>query len=378
MAATEVNARGAAGGGGAEGPRPLPLHLSSRRLREPGHRPPRDRRGGREPPRQDDPARARSRRSIRGPESTSRSPTRTSPIRATTGSTSGARSDSRTGPDTWEDLRVGGRKIKEKFGNPVGHRPLARRWTPTWRCARCSGPSAAPSRTSRAASSSTREETVEALKFMRALYKETETPEVFTWDPASNNRMMLAGRASFVRNAISVTRTAEKREPGAREEDRPGAGAEGAGAAHRRRARHELLRHLEVRREHRRRQAVPGRPRRRFRRRSSGRASSTTSRATRSTVPDLSERLANDPKADPKGKYARARGRPRLGDERRLPGLRDRRDRRGLQHLRHPDDVRPRRARRGRRPRRPRRRRRGRSSGSSRSGRTARRGAASS
>ena len=39
------------------------------------------------------------------------------------------------------------------------------------------------------------------------------TPEVFTWDPASNNRMMLAGRASFVCNAISVTRTAEKENP---------------------------------------------------------------------------------------------------------------------------------------------------------------------
>ncbi len=39
------------------------------------------------------------------------------------------------------------------------------------------------------------------------------TPEVFTWDPASNNRMMLAGRASFVCNAISVTRTAEKQNP---------------------------------------------------------------------------------------------------------------------------------------------------------------------
>ena len=56
-------------------------------------------------------------------------------------------------------------------------------------------------------------ETVEALKFMRALYKETETAEVFTWDPASNNRMMLAGRASFVQNAISVTRTAERDNP---------------------------------------------------------------------------------------------------------------------------------------------------------------------
>jgi multiple sugar transport system substrate-binding protein len=48
---------------------------------------------------------------------------------------------------------------------------------------------------------------------MRALYKETETPEIFTWDPSSNNRMMLAGRASFIQNAISVTRTAEKENP---------------------------------------------------------------------------------------------------------------------------------------------------------------------
>jgi multiple sugar transport system substrate-binding protein len=39
------------------------------------------------------------------------------------------------------------------------------------------------------------------------------TPEVFTWDPSSNNRMILAGRASFVCNAISVTRTAERENP---------------------------------------------------------------------------------------------------------------------------------------------------------------------
>jgi len=55
--------------------------------------------------------------------------------------------------------------------------------------------------------------TIEALEFARALYRETETPEVFTWDPSSNNRMMLAGRASFVCNAISVTRTAERENP---------------------------------------------------------------------------------------------------------------------------------------------------------------------
>jgi multiple sugar transport system substrate-binding protein len=53
-------------------------------------------------------------------------------------------------------------------------------------------------------------ETIEALKYMKALYTESQTAEVFTWDPSSNNRAMLAGQVSFVQNAISVTRTAEK------------------------------------------------------------------------------------------------------------------------------------------------------------------------
>jgi len=48
---------------------------------------------------------------------------------------------------------------------------------------------------------------------MRALYKDAETAEVFTWDPSSNNRAILAGKASYVQNAISVTRSAEKDNP---------------------------------------------------------------------------------------------------------------------------------------------------------------------
>jgi multiple sugar transport system substrate-binding protein len=56
-------------------------------------------------------------------------------------------------------------------------------------------------------------QTIEALKFMRALQKEAQTNEVFTWDPSSNNRGILAGKLSYVANAISVTRTAEKDNP---------------------------------------------------------------------------------------------------------------------------------------------------------------------
>jgi len=116
------------------------------------------------------------------------------------------------GPDTWEDLRAGGRRIREKFGNPVGlglsqemDSNMAMRGL-LW-----SFGGAEQDENGNAVLNS--KETVAALEFMRALYKETETAEVFTWDPASNNRMMLAGRASFIQNAISVPRTAEKESP---------------------------------------------------------------------------------------------------------------------------------------------------------------------
>jgi multiple sugar transport system substrate-binding protein len=116
------------------------------------------------------------------------------------------------GPATWDDLRSGGRRIKEKHGNPVGigfsqemDSNMALRAL-LW-----SFGGAEQDEQGRVVIDS--KETIEALKFARALYLETETAEVFTWDPSSNNRAILAGRASFVQNAISVTRTAEKENP---------------------------------------------------------------------------------------------------------------------------------------------------------------------
>ncbi len=116
------------------------------------------------------------------------------------------------GPDTWEDLRVGGRKIKEKFGNPVGI-GLSQEIDSNMalRAVLWSYGGAEQDEAGNVVLNS--KETIEALQYVRALYKETETAEVFTWDPSSNNRMMLAGRASFIQNAISVTRAGEKENP---------------------------------------------------------------------------------------------------------------------------------------------------------------------
>ena len=49
----------------------------------------------------------------------------------------------------------------------------------------------------------------EALKFIKALYKETMTPEVLAWDDASNNRLLASGRGSWIHNPISAYRTIE-------------------------------------------------------------------------------------------------------------------------------------------------------------------------
>lgn len=55
--------------------------------------------------------------------------------------------------------------------------------------------------------------TIEGLKFMTDLYNKTLTPEVFGWNPASNNQLLIAGRASFILNSISAYRSAQKDVP---------------------------------------------------------------------------------------------------------------------------------------------------------------------
>ncbi len=116
------------------------------------------------------------------------------------------------GPDTYDDLRKGAKAIKDKLGNPCGI-GLSQELDTNMavRAILWSFGGAEQDPEGRVVINSPH--TVEALKYMRALYKESETSEVFTWDPSSNNRGILSGKLSFVQNAISVTRTAEKENP---------------------------------------------------------------------------------------------------------------------------------------------------------------------
>ncbi len=112
------------------------------------------------------------------------------------------------GPDTWDDMRVGGAKIKKKHGIPVGVGLSAEIDTGmAMRAIMYSHGASVQDEAGNLVLNS--KNTLESLKFVKALFEEAMTPEVLAWDASSNNRAMLAGKVSSVLNAISVTRTAE-------------------------------------------------------------------------------------------------------------------------------------------------------------------------
>lgn len=116
-------------------------------------------------------------------------------------------------PDTWEKIREGARKIKAKFGAPAGF-GLAPELDSNMmlRGLLWSHGAAEQDESSTRVTINSRA-TVEAIKLMSAIYRESMTEEVFTWDPSSNNRLFVSGRGSIIQNAISALRTAEKQNP---------------------------------------------------------------------------------------------------------------------------------------------------------------------
>jgi multiple sugar transport system substrate-binding protein len=56
-------------------------------------------------------------------------------------------------------------------------------------------------------------ETLAALEYMKKLFDGAMTDEVFGWNPASNNQLLIAGQASYILNSISAYRTAQQAQP---------------------------------------------------------------------------------------------------------------------------------------------------------------------
>src|SRR5512140_2727039 len=113
------------------------------------------------------------------------------------------------GPDTWEDLYNGAKKIRDKSGHPCGI-GLAQELDTSMALRACLWSFGGAEQDEAGNVTINSKATIEALKYMKELYQKTETAEVFTWPPPSNNQAMLAGRVSYCANAISITRAAEK------------------------------------------------------------------------------------------------------------------------------------------------------------------------
>ncbi len=115
-------------------------------------------------------------------------------------------------PDTWELARVAARTLKPK-GHPTGIQfSQCADANLNWRSVLFSfgGAETDPSGENILIDS---KETREALRFAKALFDEGMTPEVFSWDDASDNRYLASGVASWIHDSISAFRTTEDTNP---------------------------------------------------------------------------------------------------------------------------------------------------------------------
>ncbi len=112
-------------------------------------------------------------------------------------------------PDTWDNVRIGGAKLKAK-GKPVGI-SLGHSNDPstTWRGLLWSYGAAIQDEAGKKVVLNSKE-TIEATKFVAALYKEAMTPEVLSWNDASNNQYLASGVGSYILNPISAYRTIQQ------------------------------------------------------------------------------------------------------------------------------------------------------------------------
>ncbi|MBI5199509.1 MAG: extracellular solute-binding protein [Nitrospirae bacterium] len=116
------------------------------------------------------------------------------------------------GPVTWEDLLTYGTRIKKELGVQMGigmSQELDSNMA--GRALLWSFDTAIQDENENVILDN--KKTVEAVKFMAELYKNTLTPEVFGWTAASNNQLLIAGRASYILNSISAYRSAQKDVP---------------------------------------------------------------------------------------------------------------------------------------------------------------------
>ncbi len=111
-------------------------------------------------------------------------------------------------PATWENIRKGGRAIKLLHETPVGISlgPEHNSEHSVRAIMYAFGASVQDADGNPVLKSS---QTLEAIKFVNALYEEAMTADVLAWDPPANNRFMLAGNGCLTVDTMSIIRAAE-------------------------------------------------------------------------------------------------------------------------------------------------------------------------
>ena len=116
------------------------------------------------------------------------------------------------GPKTWDDLSKGGAEIKKSKGTQLGigmsqevDSNMAGRAL-LW-----SFGASIQNENEQVVLNSP--ETIDAVEFMAKLFQGSMTDEIFSWNPASNNQALIAGKASYILNSISAWRTAQQQNP---------------------------------------------------------------------------------------------------------------------------------------------------------------------
>lgn len=115
-------------------------------------------------------------------------------------------------PDTWEQVREGARRIRDRHGAPAGFGLAPEPDTNMVLRGLLWSFGAAEQDEAGNVTINSRG-TIEAIKLMTAIFKESMSPDVFMWDPASNNRLFVWGRGSIIQNAVSAIRQAERQNP---------------------------------------------------------------------------------------------------------------------------------------------------------------------
>ncbi|MGH1478758.1 MAG: ABC transporter substrate-binding protein [Geminicoccales bacterium] len=113
-------------------------------------------------------------------------------------------------PDSWDDIRKGGRKIKLLHEKSVGlslapehnskHSVRAILYAFGGAIQDADGNPALKSG-----------QTLEAVKFAKALYEEAMTDDTLTWDPPANNRFILSEEGCLTIDTLSIPRAAESK-----------------------------------------------------------------------------------------------------------------------------------------------------------------------